>query len=89
MFGRKVTMVPTPPMMPFTTREVTASPAPVWASSAVAPPEIQSMTSSKPPLIQSPTVKVRKKITAMMPRNTGMPQVLLVRTRSARSVSMS
>ena len=64
MFGRKVTMLPTPAIMPSMTSEVTTSPEPVAASRLPAMPDIQSMAASKYPFIQSPTVKVRKKMTA-------------------------
>ena len=89
MFGRKVTMVPTPAIMPSTTSEVSIALASTAPSSDSTPPLSQSMASSSQPFSQSPTVKVSRKVSAMMPRKTGMPQILLVRTASAFSVSTS
>ena len=89
MLGKKVRMVPTPLMTPSTTRDVRSDPASMAARPLLTVCENQSMPDSRKPLIQSPTVKVRKKITAMRPRKTGMPHTLLTRILSVRSVNMS
>ena len=89
MFGRKVTIVPTPAMMPSTTSEVIIALAFTAASPFVTAPLSQSISSSSQPFSQSPSVNVSRKVSAMMPRNTGMPQILLVSMASAFSVSTS
>ena len=89
MLGRKVRMVPTPPMMPSTMSETTISCAPMEISPLSAVSESHSRPISKSDLIASPTKKVRKNTSAMMPRKMGMPQILCVNALSSLSVKMS
>ena len=89
MFGKKVIMVPTPPIMPSFISEISQLPAFAEVRPPSTAPESHSKNISKRLFIRSPTKKVRKNTTAMMPRNMGMPHILWVKALSSLSVSLS
>ena len=89
MFGRKVRIPPTPEMIPSTTREIIMSPTCREVSPLVTAAEKDSRKISKYPLSQSPTVKVSRKTSAIIPRKSGSPQILCVRKWSNFSVKAS
>ena len=89
MLGKKVMIVPTPLIMPSTSSEVITGLAFADSSPPETAPVSASMPISKSDFIRSPTKKVRKKTTAMMPRNIGIPHILWVNALSSLSVSLS
>ena len=89
MLGRNVIIVPTPLMMPSIISEITISFADMLSSQPPRLSESQPIPSSNSAFIASPTKKVRKNTTAIMPKNTGMPHTLCVNTESSFSVNAS
>ena len=86
IFGRKVKIPPTPAIMPSTNRDCSHSIVPKPSSMPAAPSETKSSPISKKPFNASPTVKVKKNTKHITIRNTGIPQMGWVRSRSILSV---
>ena len=74
IFGKNVSIPPTPAMIPSTTNEMTISPAPSFVNKSNVPLDIQSKNISKYPFRKSPKVKVKKNTNAMIPRKIGTPK---------------
>ena len=79
-------MPPTPATIPSTTREASQGEAWTCTRNRDNEPENQSSPTSKYPFRKSPTVKVRKNTTAIMPKNQKIPQTGWVSQLSIRSV---
>ena len=86
MLGRKVRIPPTPATIPSTIRDISHREVPIASSTVKSVLEPCSNPTSKYPFRKSPTVKVRKNTTAMIPRKIGIPHTECVRRLSIRSV---